>query len=275
MTVTATTTHQARSAADHYGPGVVRGGWIAKGVVFVLIGILTLQLALGDPSHAPDQQGALRAVADQPFGSVLLVLLAVGLAAYAVGRWLEASVLAEPDLDAFERVKLVATGVLYAALAVAAVRLLSSGGTGGGGRRPEAQSVTADVLDAPLGRWLVGAVGLGFVAAALYEAGQGVTNRFLDDLDTGAMSKGVRVTTERIGQAGLIARGVAWALIGWFLVRAAVQYDPSEAKGLDQALRSLADEGWGTAVLLVVAVGFAGYGGYCAVQARYRRIGGS
>jgi Domain of Unknown Function (DUF1206) len=87
------------------------------------------------------------------------------------------------------------------------------------------------------------------------------------------MDHRVRRTTERLGQFGLVARGIAWSLIGWFLVRAAVQFDPREAKGLDQVLRSLADESWGTIVLLVVAVGFIGYGAYCAVQARYRRVG--
>src|SRR5215203_6901615 len=102
-TATAHTSGQAHAAAEHYGPTVARAGWVAKGVVFAIVGVLTLQLALGDPSGSPDQQGALRALADQSFGAVLLVLLVVGLAAYAIGRWLEASLLAEPDLEAFDR----------------------------------------------------------------------------------------------------------------------------------------------------------------------------
>src|SRR5690349_11883559 len=148
-TATATTTRHARSAAEHYGPTVARAGWVAKGAVFAVVGLLTLQLAFGDRSESPDQMGALRAVADQSFGSVLLVILVVGLAAYAIGRWLEAGVLAEPDLEAFDRVKMVGSGIFYAALAVAAVRLVTGSG---GGQQTGARSVTAGVLEAPLGR---------------------------------------------------------------------------------------------------------------------------
>jgi hypothetical protein len=143
----------------------------------------------------------------------------------------------------------------------------------GGGQQTSARSATAGVLDESWGRWLVGAIGVAFVAGAAYEAWQALTKEFMDDLDTGSMAEGTRRVAERVGQAGLLARGVAWALIGWFLVQAAVQFDPKEAKGLDQALRSLADESWGPVVLVLVALGFLGYGAYCVVQARYRRVG--
>ncbi len=270
MTATTTTTQQTRAAAERYGPTVARAGWVAKGVVYALIGVLAVQLALGDPSGAPDQQGAIQTVAEQPFGSALLVLLVIGLVAYSIGRWLEASVLAAPDLEALDRAKMVGSGIVYAGFAVLAVRLLTHDG---GESQGSARTVTADVMDAPLGRWIVGAVGVAFIGAGLYEGWQAVTKRFMEQLETAGMDHRVRRTTERLGQFGLVARGIAWSLIGWFLVRAAVQFDPREAKGLDQVLRSLADESWGTIVLLVVAVGFIGYGAYCAVQARYRRVG--
>src|SRR6187549_3449440 len=109
-TATASPARHARSAAEHYGPTVARAGWVAKGAVFAIVGVLTLQLAFGDRRQSPDQLGALRAVAQQSFGTVLLVILIVGLAAYAIGRWLEASVLAEPGLEAFDRLKMVGSG---------------------------------------------------------------------------------------------------------------------------------------------------------------------
>jgi hypothetical protein len=273
--------------AHEHGPTVARAGWVAKGLVYATVGVLTLQLALGDPSGAPDQEGALRALADQPFGTALLVFLVVGLAAYAIGRLLEATWLADDDTSALDRARAIGSGLTYGLLAVGAVRLLTSsgsgsGGGGGGGRGgrgsgggSDARSLTAGVLDWSLGPWLVGGVGVAFLAAAAYEAWRGHTGEFMEELDTGSMDHRVRKNTERLGRVGLFARGMAMALVGWFLIRAAVQHDPSEAKGLDQALRSLADEGWGTVILLAVAIGFVGYGAYCAVQARYRKVGGS
>jgi len=290
MTTTAPSTSagrpgdRAETLAHRHGPTLARWGWAAKGVVYAVLGILTLQLALGDRSEAPDQQGALQAVADQTFGTVLLVLLVIGLAAYAIGRWLEASVLAEPDLDALDRVRMIGSGIFYAALAVFTVQLLmGDGGGGGGGRRggggggtggqTSARSVTAGVLEHSWGRWLVGAVGLGFLAAGVYEASKGATKQFMETLETGEMSARARRLAERVGMAGLVARAIAWSLVGWFLLQAAIQYDPSEAKGLDQALRSVADEPWGTALLFVVALGFVAYGAYGAVQSRHHRVG--
>lgn len=282
-------TDDANQLAKRHGTTVARAGWAAKGVVYALIGVLTLQIALGDPSGSADQEGALRAVADQSFGSVLLVVLAVGLVAYAVGRLLEATLFAGPDDEALDRARSVGSAVLYTGLAVLAVQVLTtssdgggqgsgggqggqgSGGSGGGGG-DQASSLTADVMDAPLGRWVIGLVGLALIAAAIYEARRGVRQEFMEELETGEMSTTARRTAERLGMVGLVARGVSWALIGWFLVQAAVQCDPAEAKGLDETLRSLADEGWGTALLLLVALGFIAYGAYCAVHARYRDV---
>src|SRR5688572_18012076 len=130
-TATATTTGHARDLAHRHGPWVARAGWVAKGAVYAVVGVLTLQLALGDPSGSPDQQGALRAVAKQSFGTVLLVILIVGLVAYAVGRWLEASVLAEPEMSGLDRAKAVGSGLVYGALAVVAVRLVTESSGGG------------------------------------------------------------------------------------------------------------------------------------------------
>ncbi|HYF45479.1 MAG TPA: DUF1206 domain-containing protein [Acidimicrobiales bacterium] len=295
MTTTAPSTtagrtgDRAEALAHRHGPTLARWGWAAKGVVYAVLGVLTLQLALGDRSESPDQQGAVQALADQTFGTVLLVLLVVGMAAYAVGRWLEASVLAEPDLDALDRLRMIGSGIFYAGLAVFTVQLLmgeTSGGGGGrgggggagsggagGGSQTSARSVTAGVLEHSWGRWLVGAVGLAFLAAGVFEAYRGVTKQFMESLETGEMSARARRLAERVGMAGLVARAIAWSLVGWFLLQAAIQFDPSEAKGLDQALRSVADEPWGTALLLVVALGFVAYGAYCAVQSRYHRVG--
>jgi hypothetical protein len=261
---------RAEGAAGRYGPPVARAGWAAKGVVYALLGFLTLQLALGNPSGSPDQQGALRSIADESWGTVVLVLLAIGLAAYAIGRWLEATVLADPDAEALDRVRKFGSGLFYAALSFFAVQLLMGSGSGNG---TSARQTTADAFHLPGGRWLVGIVGVAFVAAGLYEAWSAYTRRFMEELETQEMSATTRRVTERTGVAGLVARAIVWALVGWFLIQAAIQYEPREAKGLDQALRSLAGEGWGTAVLLVVAVGFVAYAVYSFVQARFRDVG--
>jgi Domain of Unknown Function (DUF1206) len=261
---------RAEGAAERHGPTVAKAGWAAKGVVYALLGLLTLQLAMGDPGGSPDQQGALRSIADESWGTIILVLLAIGLAAYAIGRWLEATVLAEPGKEGLDRARSFGSGLFYAALSVFAVQLVVGSGNSNGS---SARQTTADVFGLPGGRWLVGIVGVAFVAAGLYEAWTAYTRRFMEDLDTHEMSPGTHRIAERTGVAGLAARAVVWALVGWFLIQAAVHYDAREAKGLDQALRSLAGEGWGTAVLLAVAVGFIAYAAYSFVHARFRDVG--
>lgn len=159
-------------------------------------------------------------------------------------------------------------GVFYAGLCVLTVRLLTTSGGGGGGE----QEMTARLLDLPLGQALVVVLGLVVMGVGLYQGYRGITKDFVDELQIGTLPTAQRRGIIRLGVAGLCARAVVFTLIGVFLVRAALAYDPGAAVGLDGALAALAQTPAGPALLGVVAAGLLAYGAFCFAQARYGRI---
>ena len=201
----------------------------------------------------------------------------MGFACYAVWRVIEAVVDRQHEgRDAkglAKRARSLGLGVLYAASAVLALALVRSGssGAGGGGTGDEKQE-TARVLDWPAGRWIVLAVALGFLADGLYNVYRGVTAKFRERLKTGEMSQATERAAVASGVVGHVARGVVFALVGVFLAKAAIEYDPSEAIGIDGALLKLAQHDQGPLLLGAVAAGLIAYALYCLVEARYRKI---
>jgi formate-dependent nitrite reductase membrane component NrfD len=252
--------------------GAGRAGLVAKGVSFVLVAILAIQVAAGAGGQPADRQGALDAVADEPLGWLPLLFLAVGFAGY--GLWRFAQALFDRDREGSDvtglgkRASDFAKGVLYVGLAAVSVSLVAGGDAGGS----EEETATSRVLDLPLGRWIVGGVGLAIVGAGAWNGYRAVTGKFRDDLKTRRMSKAEDRWYTAIGVLGHLARAVVFALVGIFLLRAAYQYDPDEAIGLDGALAKLAGEAFGPFLLGAVAFGLLAYGLFCFVQARYREV---
>jgi hypothetical protein len=256
--------------------GVVEGGGrlglAAKGFSYVLIALLAVQVALGRGGEPEDREGALQAVGDEPFGTVLLVLLAAGFAGYALWRFAQA--ILDRDVEGggpkglAKRAGYLGKGLLYAGLCFVCVSILLGSGTGGG----DEKQATARLLDVPLGRWLVGAVGAGFLISAGYNAFRALTRKFEDDLQTGHLDRSQRRAITVAGVIGHLARTVVFGLVGWFLIKAAWEYDPQEAIGLDGALSKLAAERYGPVLLGIAAAGLFAYGCFCFVQARYRQI---
>jgi hypothetical protein len=249
-----------------------RIGLVAQGVLYAVVGILAIQVALGGRKENPDKGGALRTIADQPFGRVLLVLLAAGLAAYAV--WRLAQALFDRDGEGTDpkglakRVAALAKAGWYALLCGLTVSVL----VGGNGGDSSEQQTTAGVFERPLGRYAVYAVGLGFVAAGLFNGYRAVTCSFNKKLKQQQMNEAEEAAATGLGVLGHLARMVVWGLIGAFLLRAAWEFDPKRARGLDGALLEVAQQSYGGLLLGAVAVGLMAYAAYCFVQARYRRI---
>lgn len=269
----ATLTARPSASADDLMTKLGRVALATQGVLYLVIGALALDLARGDGDAEASQRGALEAAARQPFGRVLLLVLLVGLLAH-MGWRVALAIRGEPGDDedggsVAKRVANAGRAVIYAGLAVAAARiLLGSGGDSGGGSEKES---TATVLEWPGGRWLVIAAGLAVIGAGLWNLSKVVTATFLDDLDLSGLDRGPRRAVEGAGRVGYGARGVAFGLIGWFLVRAGLEHDPEEARGLDQSLRELATADHGPAVLAVLAVGMALFGAFRLMDARWRR----
>lgn len=247
-----------------------RAGLVARGVVYAVVGVLALKLALGDGGKTTSQQGALKTIANQPFGKVLLVVLAIGLAGYAIWRLMRAAAghgREDSDSD-FDRIAAFFSGLAYAALCVTAIAILA--GAGGGSGSPK--KATGGVLDWTGGPLLVGIAGVILICVGLYQAYKGVARKFLETSKTSEMSQGVKRGFTVLGVCGHVARGVTFSLIGYGLIKAAIDYDPKKAVGLDGALRKLAHASYGPLLLGIVAAGFVMFAAYSMADARYRKV---
>jgi hypothetical protein len=252
---------------------LARLGFAAKGIVYLVIGTLALRAALGRGGGTTDSRGALHIIGDGAFGNIALGIIGVGLLGYTVwgilsaikdteGRGREAKGLAI-------RIGQAGRAIAYGLLGVAALKLLIGAG---GGRSDGAQHWTARLLQAPAGKWLVVGVGLGIGAYALYQFYRASAKNIRKKLDLSSASASVARSIERLGRLGIAARGVVFALIAWFLVRAGMRYDPSQAGGIGDSLASLRTQSNGALLLGVVAAGLIAYGLFQFANARYRKI---
>jgi hypothetical protein len=272
---------EAREKAER-GSGwyawLARGGLLAKGASYALVAVLAIGVAVGAGGATTSRQGALETLAQETWGKVVLGLLGAGFAAYAVWRFIQAFAERE-DEDGEKgtakkwgkRAGYVGRGLIYASLTFTTFKLL----VGAGGQQSQsakAQQTTATVLDWPGGRWIVAIGGLCLIGAGLWNAYRGLKKKFEDKWRTGEMSETERTWGGRAGLAGHLARAVVFTLIGIFIVKAAVEYDPNEAIGLDGALQKLADAAYGPYLLGVTAAGLLCYGLSCLVDARYRDV---
>ncbi len=247
-----------------------RAGWVARGLLFIVTAVLALQLGLGQRREETNQHGAMEELAQKPFGKVLLLVLAVGLLAYAGWRLVEIVLNRSQDRGFTARAKHVAHAAAYLALSFMALgTLLSPNGQGGGGQQ---QGITARVLSWPGGALLVGAVGLAVFATGLGIAWHVLQRMHREELELDEMSGRQRRLIDLLAMAGNLGRALVFCLVGWFVVAAAVRNDPRQANGLDAALKELLQEPYGSWMLGVVAAGLALYGAFCLVSARCHRI---
>lgn len=253
-----------------------RVGYTAKGVVYIVVGGIAARAAIGWGGRATDPSGALRTMGRQRFfGDFLLSLVAVGLLAYTFWRFVQAVF----DVDRkghdlkglLVRVGFLGSGLAYAALALTAAGM-ATGGTGGG-RRDEVRTWTTRALADPDGWWLVAAIGVGVLAGGVYQFYKAYSNKFEKHLSLSQLSADARRWVRGVAKLGLSARGITFAVIGWFLVRAGLTADPGQAHGLAGALRTLSQQDYGPWLLGGVGVGLAAYGVFAIVTGRYRRIG--
>lgn len=248
-----------------------RSGFVARGLIYGIIGLLALKLAAGSGGKAADQHGAMRALAEQPFGNALLLVLAIGLAGYAGWRLTRAALGHGPEgADrGFDRVAALASGLVYAAFFVLALEIMTGSDSAKTG---DPKTTTAGVLGWPAGTLLVVLAGAVFLGVAAYQAYRGVTRKFLHDSKTEEMPPEVKRWIARIGTVGHLARAVVFGIVGAFLIKAAVDYNGRTAVGLDGALAKVQQQAYGHLLLGIVAVGLIAFALYSISDARYRRI---
>jgi uncharacterized membrane protein YidH (DUF202 family) len=250
-----------------------RLGYVAKGVVYTLIGVLAVQTAIGARGQSPDSKGALKQVGDVPFGEFLLITIGVGLVGYALWRFIQAFMDTENKGTKAKgiavRLGYFFIGVFHLGLAIFAFRLVSGDDAGHGDSTP---TWTAHLMSQPYGRWLVGIVGAIVIARGAFHLYRAFSANFRKQLKLSEMSATEDKWATRLGRMGYAARGIVYAIIGIFLIVAAIYEDPREARGLEGALDTLARQPWGSAVLGAVALGLVSYGIFKFVEARFRRM---
>ena len=259
----------ARKADSPWVKTLGQVGVAAIGIVYLLLAWITLQVAFGTSEQSADNSGALKEIAEKPFGKALLAVMAVGLLFYAIWQFVEAAIgYAHKDKNEriFKRVSAAAKGLFGLALAFQSIKLALGGG--GGSSSKKQQDWTGKLLELPAGRVLVVLIGLFVVGFSGYLIYKGVKKKFLEKLEGGVDQKVVK-----LGQFGWIARGVAFGVLGMLVVVAGFKEQPEKSRGLDSALKTLADQPFGKWILVAVALGLGAYAVFQLVTARHRREG--
>lgn len=248
---------------------LARLGLACRGIVWLTVGLLAAQVALGGNKKA-DKNGALQTIADKPFGHGLLVVLVVGFVGYAAWRLLSAFV-GHTDEEGRKRWTKRGTslfrGLVYLGLAISTLKFLINGGS-----NDKTQPLTARVMKATGGRELVFVVGAGVIIGGLAMVVRAFRQKFEDNLEMGRMPSWLRSATSVLGTPGIAARGLVFALIGGFLVDAAVRFQPNKAKGLDASLKTLAHQPFGKVLLFAAALGLLAFSLWSFIESRYRKI---
>jgi hypothetical protein len=262
-----------RAASSRLMSGLARAGLLARGVMYGLIGIIAVQIALGTSHQQADRSGALRLVAATQFGTAILWLLAIGFAGLTLWRLSEAAFgAAGPDgRKTSARLICLVKAVIYGVLTYSILRYALGLGAPTSTNR-QSQDLTATALQHPGGQAAVAIAGLIIGGVGLYLGYQAYKRTFLRDLRMGSASPSTRRAVTWFGQAGGLARGAVFLTVGVFLVIAAVEAKPGQAKGIDSALRALARTPLGPWLLGLVAIGLVIFGAYSCCEARWRKV---
>ncbi len=265
---------QLEDAAHELAPWIAalaRIGYVAKAILYATVGVLAAQAALGRGGRTTDLGGALRSVVRAPMGDEIMLVIALGLAAYAVWRVVDAIVDAEGrgrDLKGIGiRVGSAVRGLAHAVLALAAFRL-ATGSSDGGGQR--SKQLVSRALELPGGEWLVWLAAGGVLGYSGYQLYRAYASKLGRQLNLASLPAGTRRYVIGLSRSGIAARGLVFGLIGVLLVRAAARRDAEQAGGLRESLEMLS--GMGRWPLAVVALGLVAYALYELLNARYRRI---
>lgn len=266
-----------RAATSRWGETLARYGYAAKGVIYLLMGLLTVRVAIGWGGAPADRTSAIVTIDKEPFGKALLAIIAVGLAGYALWSLVRAAL--DPEGEGADtkglltRAGYAVVGVSYAALALSAVQVVMGSPSGGSTSDTTSQDWTARLLALPFGPALVVLLGLVVLGVAAMLFHRAYTAHFQQQLDLTHLSGRARDWVVTSGRCGYGALGVVFAIVGIFFIVAALRHNPSDAKGLGGALWELSNQPFGHLLLAVVALGLAAYGLYSFAQARYRRFG--
>lgn len=251
-----------------------RFGYIAKGLVYGMVGVLAALAAFGPSGDTTGTSGALQSLAAMPFGEVALWFIGIGLIGYILWDFIKA--IKDPENEGtdgkglIKRTGYFISGLIYSNLAFGAIKLASNTGSAGG--KNSEKTISAKLMEQPFGVWLVGIVGAIIIGYGAYELYKGAKEKFMSKFKTYEMNEKERKIARLSGKIGLISRGIVLSMVGFFFIRTAYTNNPNESKGLGGALTELANQPFGQFLLAIVATGLVLYGIYQIIKGRYQHM---
>lgn len=256
---------------------VLSAGWLAKGLLFVIIGTLAIEIARsGYATERADQRGALAALAEAPAGRILVLAVSVGLLLYASWQaWTAVVDDGTKPIDIAKRIGWVGLAIVYALLAETGLRIALGGASrssdsAGGPTSPS--GLTRRLLEVPGGRYLIVLIGVGVGVVAAYHLWKGISGDYLDDIATDTTGRLHRLGLRIAGAVGFVARASVLAIAGWLFLDAGWSFRPDRAAGMDESLRALSTAPLGQLLLVVTGFGLSTAGLYDMVTFRRQRI---
>lgn len=261
-----------------YIKSIAKAGFITKGILYCLIGILAVLAAfsLGGQSSQgnTDKKGVMQMVERQFGGKLLLGAIALGLVCYATWRAIQAFADTEQKGTKLKgllvRARYLFSGLAYGSVAWLAFKILTNNEGGDSGKSSK-QDMIQTLLSKPFGQWMVGIVALVIAGVGIYQAYYGLSEKFKKHVDkqVSAMKRKLVLTT---GKVGYLARGIVWLLIGILFARAAIFSSSSEAGDTSKAFKFLNDSAYGSYLVAFVGLGLIFYGIFNLIRARYERF---
>jgi Mn2+/Fe2+ NRAMP family transporter len=272
--VNATTKAKAKDKIREAKPWVRRFGrfgYMTKGIVYGMIGILAILAAFGPGGETTGTSGALQSIAKMPFGEVVLWIIGIGLIGYIVWDLIKA--FKDPENEGkdakglIKRTGYFISGIIYANLSFGAIKLASHSGNAGSG--DSEKTISAKLMEFPFGIWIIGLIGAIIIGYGLYELFNGGKEKFMEKIKTSEMNDKERKVACLSGKVGLISRGLVLCIVGFFFIRTAYTHNPGESKGLGGALSEVASQPFGQFLLALIAAGLVLYGIYQIIRGRY------
>ncbi len=251
-----------------------RIGFAAKGILYIVIGVLAFQVVIGLGGETAGMKDVLKTIHKQAgvFGDAVLFIIALGLTAHSFWRLMQSLFNADnKEIDfknIIDRIGYFTSVIVYGGLAFLSFKIVI--GLGGGGSSP--QAMTASVLNKPLGRWLIILTGLAIGGSGLFQIYFGISRKFEFKYDLQNMNDFEIKLARYVSLIGLAARGIVFVLLSVFLIQAGLEFNPDKAGGMDKALEKALNQPYGHWLLGIAAVGLAAYGGYCILLGKFRKI---
>jgi hypothetical protein len=251
---------------------LARLGYASIGIVYMIVGAFAVRAGVGRRGSTGGQKDAFALILHQPFGRVLLGVIAAGLVGYVLWRFVSAVTDSEHRGDDVKglaiRAASIFRGLVYSGMALEVMRMIARNSShGSGGSEQKAEHWTGRLMQQPYGRWLVALAGLGVVSYGAYQLYAAWDAKLSKRISLGEMDARVRGKVIAISRFGIAARGLVFLIIGGSLVLAALRHNAETAHGTTGALRELPPP-----LLILTGLGLAAYGVYALVNAKYRRI---